>query len=251
MLDAFESRIGYRFTKRELLIRALTHYSHVNEQLPPGTPRTVVHDNEQLEFLGDAILGFLVSERLVQVFPDAAEGRLSETKALLVSASHLLASAKRIGLGDHLFLGRGEEMSGGRAKKAMLADGMEALIAAVYLDGGIEAARSFLTANVLPETFDGFGAGSERIDYKTSLQELARSQRLPLPHYELVRQSGPEHAKMFTVSVAVGKQWSAQGEGSTKKSASQAAAKLAYLKMAASNSHSASVPAPVSHLPQP
>ena len=250
MLDAFESRIGYRFQKRELLVRALTHYSHVNEQLPPGTLRTVVHDNEQLEFLGDAILGFVVSEHLVQVFPEAAEGKLSESKALLVSASHLLASAKRIGLGDHLFLGRGEEMSGGRGKKGMLADGMEALIAAVYLDGGIEAARGFIKAAILPESFEGFGADTERIDYKTSLQELARSHKLPLPHYELVRQSGPEHAKLFTVSVAIGKQWSAQAEGSTKKSASQAAAKSAYLKMTAANSHSTSIPQPVSHLPQ-
>jgi len=229
--DEFESRIGYPFRNRELLVRALTHYSYVNEQLPPGTPRTVHHDNEQLEFLGDAVLGFLVSERLVEAFPEAAEGKLSETKALLVSASHLLAVAKRIGLGAYLYLGRGEEMSGGREKKAMLADGLEALIAAIYLDGGIDAARSFIHAEILPATFEDFGSRSGRIDYKTSLQELARAQKLPLPHYELVRQSGPEHAKLFTISVAVGKQWSVQGEGSTKKSASQTAAKLAYLKM--------------------
>jgi len=230
-LDEFENRIGYRFRNRELLIRALTHYSHVNEQLPPGTPRTVLHDNEQLEFLGDAILGFIASERLLSEFPGAAEGKLSETKALLVSASHLLATAKEIGLGQFLFLGRGEEMSGGREKKGMLADALEALIAAAYLDGGIEAARLFITKAVLPQTFEGFGPHSERIDYKTTLQELARSHKLPLPHYELVRQSGPEHAKLFTISVVVGKQWVAQGEGSTKKSASQAAAKLAYKKM--------------------
>ena len=230
-LDALESRIGYRFRNRELLKRALTHYSHVNEHLPPGTPRTVLHDNEQFEFLGDAILGFVVSERLLTAFPEAAEGKLSETKALLVSASHLLATAKHIDLGSYLYLGRGEEMSGGREKKAMLADGLEALIAAIYLDGGMDAARAFITGEVLPVTFEGFGARSGRIDYKTTLQELARSQKLPLPHYELVRQSGPEHAKLFTVSVAVGKQVTAQGEGSTKKSASQAAARLAYLKM--------------------
>ena len=235
MLDAFESRIGYRFLKRELLVRALTHYSHVNEHLPPGTPRSAIHDNEQMEFLGDAILGFLVSEKLVQVFPDAAEGKLSETKAMLVSASHLLETAKRIGLGEYLFLGRGEEMSGGRQKKGMLADGLEALIAAIYLDGGIDAARQFITAAVLPETFEGFGPGTERIDYKTSLQDLARAQKLPLPHYELVRQTGPEHAKLFTISVTVGKHWIAQAEGSTKKSASQAAAKMAYLKMTAAD----------------
>jgi len=199
--------------------------------MPPGTPRTALHDNEQFEFLGDAILGFIVSERLVTEFPEAAEGKLSETKALLVSASHLLATAKRIGLGSFLFLGRGEEMSGGREKKSMLADALEALIAAVYLDGGVDAARRFINAEVLPETFEGFGATHERIDYKTALQELARAHKLPLPHYELVRQSGPEHAKLFTVSVAVGKQCTAQGEGSTKKGASQVAAQLAYRKM--------------------
>lgn len=230
-LDEFESRIGYRFRNRELLTRALTHYSHVNEQLPPGTPRTALYDNEQLEFLGDAVLGFLVSERLVSQMPEAAEGKLSETKALLVSATHLLATAKRIGLGQFLFLGRGEEMSGGREKKAMLADALEALIAAVYLDGGIDAARAFIGAEILPPDFEGFGPQSERIDYKTTLQELARAHKLPLPHYETVRQSGPEHAKVFTISVAIGKQWAAQGEGSTKKSASQAAARLAYQKM--------------------
>jgi len=230
-LDDFESRIGYQFRNRELLTRALTHYSYVNEQLPPGTPRTVLYDNEQLEFLGDAILGFLVSERLVAQMPEAAEGKLSETKALLVSATHLLATAKRIGLGNFLFLGRGEEMSGGREKKAMLADALEALIAAMYLDGGVDATRAFIAAEILPATFEGFGPQSERIDYKTTLQELARAHKLPLPHYETVRQSGPEHAKVFTISVAIGKQWAAQGEGSTKKSASQAAAKLAYQKM--------------------
>jgi ribonuclease-3 len=207
----------------------------VNEQMPPGTPRTALHDNEQFEFLGDAILGFIVSERLLAEFPEAAEGKLSETKALLVSASHLLDTAKRIGLGGFLFLGRGEEMSGGREKKAMLADALEAIIAAVYLDGGVDAARRFINAEVLPETFEGFGADHERIDYKTALQELARSHKLPLPHYELVRQSGPEHAKLFTISVAVGKQWTAQGEGSTKKGASQVAAQSVYRKMSSAN----------------
>ncbi len=230
-LDELENRVGYRFRNRELLTRALTHYSHVNEQLPPGTPRTVLQDNEQLEFLGDAILGFIVSERLLSEFPGAAEGKLSETKALLVSASHLLTTAKELGLGQFLFLGRGEEMSGGREKKGMLADSLEALIAAVYLDGGIDAVRLFITKAVLPESFEGFGSQNERIDYKTTLQELARARKLPLPHYELIRQSGPEHAKIFTISVAVGKQWAAQGEGSTKKSASQVAARLAYKKM--------------------
>lgn len=233
MLGEFERRIGYTFSKRDLLARALTHYSHVNEQLPPGTLRTVADDNEQLEFLGDAILGFIVSERLVQMLPQDAEGKLSETKALLVSSSHLYQTAQRIGIGNFLFLGRGEEKSGGREKRAMLADAVEALIAAIYLDGGIDAARHFILAEVIPETLAGLGQGRERIDYKTTLQELARSHKLPLPHYEVVRQTGPEHAKNFTVSVAVGKEWTAEGIGTTKKSASQEAAKRAYQQMIA------------------
>ncbi len=230
-LDELESRIGYAFRDRELLVRALTHYSYVNERLPPGTPRSALHDNEQFEFLGDAILGFVVSERLLAGFPGASEGKLSEIKALLVSAPHLLTTAKRLDLGRHLFLGRGEEMSGGREKKAMLADALEALIAAVYLDSGIDAARSFIGSRILPATFEALESRGERIDYKTSLQELARARKLPLPEYELIRQSGPEHAKIFTMSVSVGKYWGAHGEGSTKKSASQVAARLAYLKM--------------------
>ncbi len=233
MLGEFERRIGYTFVKRDLLARALTHYSYVNERLPPGTLRTVADDNEQLEFLGDAILGFVVSERLVQMLPQDAEGKLSETKALLVSATHLFETAQRIDIGAYLFLGRGEEKSGGREKKAMLADAMEALIAAIYLDGGIDAARNFILAELVPETLEGLGQGRERIDYKTTLQELARSYRLPLPHYEVVRQTGPEHAKNFTVSVAVGDKWTAQGVGTTKKSASQDAAKRAYQQMIA------------------
>ncbi|MCU1258155.1 MAG: RNAse [Bryobacterales bacterium] len=228
-LHELESIIGHQFSNTELLTRALTHYSHVYESLPPGSPRTVLRDNEQLEFLGDAILGFVVSEWLVSRFPDYSEGKLSERKAHLVSAAHLVEVARALDIGRFLFLGKGEEMSGGRQKRAMLSDALEALIAAVYLDGGIAAAHSFVLRCVL--TDEAVGAGGDlngRPDYKTSLQELARSRKLSMPRYEVARETGPDHAKIFTVQVTVGPELCAQGEGSTKKSASQRAARKVF-----------------------
>lgn len=233
-MSEVETVLGHRFGNRELLTRALTHYSHVYESLPPGAPRTVLRDNEQLEFLGDAILGFIVSEWLIAQFPEYSEGKLSQRKAHLVSAAHLVDVARGLALGRFLFLGKGEEMSGGREKKAMLADALEALIAAVYLDGGIEAARGFIQRCVL--TGPGVGAGgdlTERPDYKTVLQELARTRKLPMPRYEVVSEAGPEHSKLFTVQVTVGADFIALGEGSTKKSASQRAAKSVFEAMSA------------------
>jgi ribonuclease-3 len=234
ILSELESILGHTFGNRELVTRALTHYSHVYESLPPGAPRTVLRDNEQLEFLGDAILGFIVSEWLVAQFPEYSEGKLSERKAHLVSASHLVDVARGLALGRFLFLGKGEEMSGGREKKAMLADAFEALIAAVYLDGGVEPARAFILRHVL--TGPAVGAGgdlTERPDYKTTLQELARARKLPMPRYEVVSEAGPEHSKIFTVQVAVGPEFLAQGEGSTKKSASQRAARRVFEALSA------------------
>lgn len=225
-LEELESVIGHQFHNRELLTRALTHYSHVYESLPPGSPRTVLLDNEQLEFLGDAILGFVVSEFLVSQFPEYSEGKLSQRKAHLVSASHLVEVARGLDIGRFLLLGRGEEMSGGRTKKAMLSDAFEALIAAVYLDGGMGPARTFILRFVLADGAIGSGGDlNHRPDFKTTLQELARARKLPLPRYEVIRQSGPEHAKIFTVQVTLGREYCAQGEGSTKKTASQRAAR--------------------------
>jgi len=187
----------------------------------------VLRDNEQFEFLGDAILGFIVSEWLTAQFPEYSEGKLSQRKANFVSASHLVEVARKLALGRFLFLGKGEEMSGGREKKAMLADTLEALIAAVYLDAGIEAARAFILRYVL--TGPALGAGgdlTDRPDYKSTLQELARARKLPTPQYQVVDETGPEHSKIFTVRVVVGPELLAHGEGSTKKSASQRAARL-------------------------
>src|SRR5580704_1655034 len=145
-LEVLEQRLGHSFRNRELLERALTHKSHVYEKIPGGS---TLCDNEQLEFLGDAILGFVVSECLVRRFASYPEGRLSKLKAHLVSAARLHEVAQTLALGDYLFLGRGEEMSGGREKKALLSDAVEALIAALYMDAGLEAARDFIESHVL------------------------------------------------------------------------------------------------------
>ncbi|MGA2136768.1 MAG: ribonuclease III [Bryobacteraceae bacterium] len=233
-LEALESAAGYRFTNRELLCRALTHSSHVHEQtLPPGS--VALRDNEQLEFLGDSVLGFLVSEGLVRLHPEAAEGRLSKLKANLVSAAWLYQAAVRLELGEYLHLGRGEEMSGGRTKKTLLVDALEALIAAIYLDGGMDAARSFVSRCVAPpESADAqhpdTPLSQELTDYKSALQEFAQARRLPPPRYVIVRERGPEHAKTFTVEARVGRECG-QAEGHTKKSAAQKAAQVVYERL--------------------
>src|ERR1700691_1310290 len=159
-LDALEVAAGHRFADREILRRALTHSSHVHEQALAGGD-AAARDNEQLEFLGDSVLGFLISEDLVQRHPEAAEGRLSKLKAHLVSAAWLHEAAQQLRLGEYLELGRGEEMSGGRAKKTLLVDALEALIAALYLDGGLEIARAFVNRFVVAPGDSADGPGEE------------------------------------------------------------------------------------------
>jgi ribonuclease-3 len=215
---ALEAALGYRFTKRELLIRALTHRSSVYERTS-----TAAADNEQFEFLGDAILGFVVSDALVNAHPDFPEGKLSKLKAHLVSAAHLHQVAAGLKLGDHLLLGRGEEMSGGREKKALLANALEALIAALYLDGGIEPAGRFILQHVIGGA-EPSGEITPATDYKSALQELAQSLKLPQPRYAIVEERGPEHAKTFLVEVRVGRDWVGRAEGLSKRSAGQKAA---------------------------
>jgi ribonuclease-3 len=230
-LAVLEGAIGHRFTDRALLERALTHKSRAHEvsgQTAPGC------DNEQLEFLGDAILGFLVSESLVRRFPDAGEGRLSKLKAHLVSAAHLHRVAQELGLGDYLYLGRGEERSGGRAKKTLLSDALEALIAGMYLDGGLAPARSFIEARIVGEgVFAGAGAESSVHDYKSALQEAAQSLALPPPRYTTTNEEGPDHSKLFTVEVRLGTAWVARAQGPSKKEAGQKAAREILRQIAA------------------
>jgi ribonuclease III len=229
-----ERILGHTFRNRELLARALTHKSRIYEKSPDGN---VLEDNEQLEFLGDSILGFVVSESLVRRFPLFPEGRLSKLKAHLVSAAWLHEVAQELNLGEYLLLGRGEEMSGGREKRALLSDALEALIAALYLDAGIDAVRPLIESRVIgdlqaPE--DGFD--SAVTDHKSALQETGQALKLPPPRYAIVAEEGPEHAKMFTVEVRLGKDWSSQAQGMSKKAAGQKAAQQLLQRLAQENS---------------
>jgi ribonuclease-3 len=227
-VEVLEAAIGHSFQNREFLLRALTHTSHAYEKsLPLG-------DNEQLEFLGDAILGFLVSEHLIDRFPSYREGRLSVLKNFLVSASHLHDVAQKLSLGEYLLLGRGEEMSGGRVKKGLLADAVEALIASIYLDGGLEAARRFVVTQILSDTPTLAGyADSLFANFKGALQEIARSLNLPAPRYAVISEHGPAHARRFVVEARIGEEWVAQGEGDSKKSAGQQAAQTVLKQLMA------------------
>ena len=231
---SLELKISYRFSDGEVLRRALIHSSHAHEsRTGAASPQ---QDNEQLEFLGDSILGFLIAEALMRRFPGYREGELSRLKAHLVSAAHLHGVARRLDLGSYLELGRSEEMSGGRAKKTLLVDALEAVIAAVYLDGGIEPVRDFVAAHILDAPFEGDEAEGTDMhpaltNFKSALQELAQSRKLPQPRYTIVQERGPEHAKTFTVEVRVGKDCTAQAEGRTKKTAAQRAARVVYERM--------------------
>ena len=215
--------IGYQFRNAELLTRALTHKSRAfetNSQQPERLP-----DNEQLEFLGDAILGFLISEVLVARHPSFLEGQLSKLKAYLVSATHLHNVAVTLDLGAYLYLGRGEEMSGGRSKRALLSDAVEALIAAMYADGGIDPVRRFVLDRVVASFDDELAEDEDLVvDYKSALQEAAIARGLPVPRYVLVRETGPEHRKTFTVEARVGPLFAERSEGTSKKTAGQRAA---------------------------
>jgi ribonuclease-3 len=223
-IEVLEEALGYRFGNRELLERALTHRSWALERSAGASTET---DNEQLEFLGDAVLGFLASEALVRQHPSAREGRLSKWKAHLVSATHLYECALELGLGKYLLLGKGEERNGGRERKTLLANALEAVIAAIALDGGIEAARSFVGRYVLKglENPDA-SRGIASFNHKSDLQERAQALGLPAPRYFIVASSGPEHAKVFTVEARINQQLATRGTGSSKKAASQRAAQL-------------------------
>ena len=233
-LALLEATVDYRFASPELLRRAMTHSSAAHEAHTGAC--TPDQDNEQLEFLGDSILGFLTSEALVQRYPESREGDLSRLRAHLVSATHLYSVACALDLGRYLELGRSEEMSGGRGKKTLLVDALEALIAAIYLDGGVEPARAFVASHVLSPPRSGDPTLDPDIqasitNFKSALQELAQSRKLPQPRYVIVRERGPEHSKTFTVEVRVGKEWTGQGEGASKKLAAQRAAQEVYLRL--------------------
>ncbi len=220
-VEALEARLGYGFRDRSLLTRALTHRSRSFEIAPD-----LRVDNEQLEFLGDSVLGFLVSEALVARRPSAREGELSQLKSHLVSATHLYSCARELSLGDDLLMGKGEEQTGGRKRKTVLSDAMEAVIAAIYLDGGIEHAKRFVHEHILSHGAADLDLLSSDLNHKSGLQERMHALGLPAPEYTLHATSGPSHAMVFTVEVRVGDRYSARGTGTSKKTASQEAARL-------------------------
>ncbi|HUA63123.1 MAG TPA: ribonuclease III [Verrucomicrobiae bacterium] len=233
-LASLEVRMQYQFRDAELLRRALTHSSFANEVR--GPQGGACGDNEQLEFLGDSVLGFLAAEALVERHPEFREGDLSRRKAHLVSAAHLHGVARRLDLGSHLDVGRSEEMSGGREKKTLLVDALEAVIAAIFLDGGMDAARAFVCAHILdapPASDEDAGTDIQPAitNFKSALQELAQARKLPQPRYTIVREIGPEHAKTFTIEVRVGREFTGQADGRTKKIAAQRAARRVYERL--------------------
>jgi ribonuclease III len=220
--DGLQQAIQYRFRDRGLLEHAMTHTSRANEDVSGG-----VADNESMEFLGDALLGFVIADMLFREFPHFDEGVKSKIKASVVSTTTLARQAERLELGEHLLLGRGEEKTGGRRKQALLADGYEALIAAIYLDGGIEQARAFIVREfgALVMAVQRHGAGGH--DFKSALQEWLQGRDRGLPEYRLVAALGPDHQKQFQVQVVVGGEPVAMAVGPSKKEAEQEAAREA------------------------
>ncbi|MEW6208989.1 MAG: ribonuclease III [Acidobacteriota bacterium] len=220
LLSELEQKIGYGFRSRALLDRALTHRSYANER----TEENCRH-NEALEFLGDSVLGLVVSSWLLAEFPDLSEGKLSKMKAYLVSEASLVDLAESLDLGRYLLLNRGEEKTGGRRKRALLADAYEALIGVLYLDGGLETAGRFLRREMRDKVTRIDPSAMIGSDYKSALQEQLQAAGAPVPEYVLVEALGPDHRRTFRVELRVGGQTLALGEGRTIKLAQQEAAR--------------------------
>jgi ribonuclease-3 len=225
-LSDFEQIVGYRFRDRELLARALTHKSYANERRETSSSH-----NERLEFLGDTVLGFVIGELIYRSFPNLQEGALSKIKAHLVSAATLSGKARALGIGRFLRMGAGEARSGGAEKLSLLADGFEAVVAAIYLDGGLPAAEAFLW-RVFGTDVTGIDIGDLSFqDYKTALQEAAQALGLPLPEYRIVDEYGPDHEKVFVIQVFWNGEAFAYGRGLSKREAQRKAAKEALKKL--------------------
>ena len=236
---ALEDSLGYQFQRRELIEQALTHSSQAREVEALGGPGASGHgDNEQLEFLGDAVLGLVTTEALFLRFPGFQEGHLSKLRAHLVGQRHLLRVAEQIQIGHYLLLGRGEEKSGGRSKATLLVDALEAVVAALYLDGGWAVARDFILRTIVEPELAHMKLETSAMpvmDFKSALQEKLQASGNRQPVYELVKEEGPEHKKTFTVEVRFQStekaEFVARAQGATKKRAEQEAARqvLAHL----------------------
>ena len=223
MIKDLETAIGYRFKNIQLLQNALTHSSYANERW-----HNSLLSNERLEFLGDSVLGMLVAEYLYSNFPNRPEGELTRMRADMVCEQTLAAAANRIGIGDHLLLGHGEEQGGGRKRNSILADAMESVIAACFLDGGMDAALKVVQQFILVEVPV---TKLHNADYKTKLQELVQQKKNQVLTYRLAGQSGPDHDKQFDVEVSLNGQVVGTGSGSSKKRAEQMAARSAIEKL--------------------
>ena len=223
MIKDLENAIDYHFNNISLLQNALTHSSYANERWHNG-----LLSNERLEFLGDSILGMLVAEYLYRSFPDRPEGELTRMRADMVCEKTLACVANHIGLGQHLMLGHGEEQGGGRTRDSILADAMESVIAACFLDGGLNAALQFIQKFILVEVPV---TKLHNADYKTQLQELVQQKKNQTLSYQLVGQSGPDHDKKFDVEVSLNGQVVGKGQGRSKKRAEQDAAREAIAKL--------------------
>jgi len=242
-----EDAIGHRFSRRELLEQAITHSSFAREAAAQASNgdgdghRDAPGDNEQLEFLGDAVLSFVISQELFRRFPDYGEGELSKLRAHIVSARELIRPARQLDIGKYLRFGKGEEKSGGRGKSALLVNALEAIIAAIFLDAGIEPAHRFIVGAILePELANLTQIGHGRLpimDYKSALQEAVHAAGRPQPRYSVVNEQGPEHHKLFTVEVHIGESNAAapplvcRAEGNSKKRAEQKAAQEAFERL--------------------
>lgn len=221
-----QENLGLSFKDPAKLEQALYHRSYLNE-----APEDV-ESNERLEFLGDAVLGLIISERLFKDYPDLSEGKLSQIRAILVRWDALANAAERINLGDYLVLGKGEEMSGGRRRPSNLAGALEALIGAAFMDGGMRVAQK-LVLRLLKPDLDEIAAQGFSADSKSELQHVAQTRWRQIPAYALISSEGPDHAKLFTVEVSVGDQVMGRGQGRNKKQAELNAARQALETLAA------------------
>ncbi|OGO48113.1 MAG: ribonuclease III [Chloroflexi bacterium RBG_16_64_32] len=226
--DSLLRSLDIEFRQHALVEQALVHRSYLNE-----APELDLESNERMEFLGDAVLGIIISDRLYRDYPALSEGHLSQVRALLVRWDTLAQAAERICLGEYLILGRGEEMSGGRTRPSNLAGALEALIGAAFLDGGMTKARKLVLQCLQPE-LDKIAAGAVAIDSKSQLQHVVQARWHEIPKYRLVSAVGPDHAKTFTVEVVAHSEVLGQGEGRNKKQAELAAASEALDALAAS-----------------
>lgn len=225
-METLEARIGYTFHDRRLLQNALMHSSYANENRARGCT-----SNERLEFLGDSVLGMVTATRLYRLYPDMPEGKLSRLRAELVCEQSLHAVALELGLGSYIRLGHGETRNGGRERPSILADAVEAIIAAIYLDGGLESAQRFILDHILTGLAEG--QMHHVADYKTDLQERVQRKPGQALEYTLLSESGPDHNKSFTMNVLLNGAEIGRGTGRTKKEAEQSAAKSALERMEA------------------